>query len=152
MQCKRRRHAYYVANSWYATTWNKKNGCEHYVDNYSVQANCSSCRTCGKATLFVCKRIATRELIFIKLILDKCQAEIWGSYIGSGEHSGLLGYGTMDCIFTLFRWTLCTQISLFLTMEAASSSETPVTVYKSTERNIAEDISLNYLPRRFNFG
>ena len=45
MLCNRRRHACYVANSWYSTAWNKENGYEHYVENYSVQANCSSCRT-----------------------------------------------------------------------------------------------------------
>jgi len=61
-----------------------------------------------KVTLFVCRHIATRKLIFIKLILENSQAEIWGSYIGGDEDSGLLGY-TMDCIFTMFRRTLCTQ-------------------------------------------
>jgi hypothetical protein len=100
-----------VANSWYVTAWNKENGYEHYVDNYSVQANCSSCKTCGKATLFACKHTATRDLIFTKLMLENCQAKIWGPYIVGDEDSGLRGYDTMDCtrIFTMFRWTLCTQ-------------------------------------------
>ena len=69
-----------------------------------------SCRKWAiKTTLFVCKHMATRKLIFMKLILENCQAEIWGSYIGGDQDSGLLGYDTMDCIFTMFRWTLCTQ-------------------------------------------
>ena len=55
------------------------------------------------------KHIVTRKPVFIKLILENCQAEIWGSYIGGDEDSGLLRYDTMDCISTMFRWILCTQ-------------------------------------------